>query len=87
MKYTILMGSPNRDGNTAALLEYFMDENAEMGIEQDGRLLSIVLSCHSPHIIALTLRRKSHLVELALDNIGHTRLLAANRRGRDKAFQ
>ena len=35
MKYTILMGSPNRDGNTAALLEYFMDENAEMGIEQD----------------------------------------------------
>ena len=35
MKYTILMGSPKRDGNTAALLEYFMDENAEMGIEQD----------------------------------------------------
>lgn len=35
MKYTILMGSPNRDGNTAALLETFMDENREMGIEQD----------------------------------------------------
>jgi len=35
MKYTILMGSPKHDGNTAALLDYFMDENQEMGIEQD----------------------------------------------------
>ena len=35
MKYTILMGSPNHDGNTAALLRPFLDENQEMGIEQD----------------------------------------------------
>ena len=35
MKYTILMGSPRRDGNTAALLEYFLDENRKLGIEQD----------------------------------------------------
>ena len=35
MKYTILMGSPNRDGNTAALLRPFVEENQEMGIEQD----------------------------------------------------
>ena len=35
MKYTILMGSPKRDGNTAALLRPFMEENQEMGIEQD----------------------------------------------------
>ena len=35
MKYTILMGSPNRDGNTAALLRPFLEENQEMGIEQD----------------------------------------------------
>ena len=35
MKYTILMGSPNRDGNTAALLQPFLEENQEMGIEQD----------------------------------------------------
>lgn len=35
MKYTILMGSPNRDGHTAELLDVFMDENREMGIEQD----------------------------------------------------
>lgn len=35
MKYTILMGSPNHDGNTAALLRPFLEENQEMGIEQD----------------------------------------------------
>lgn len=35
MKYTILMGSPRRDGNTAALLRPFLEENEEMGIEQD----------------------------------------------------
>ena len=35
MKYTIFMGSPNHDGNTAALLRPFLDENQEMGIEQD----------------------------------------------------
>ena len=35
MKYTILVGSPNRNGNTAALLRPFMEENQEMGIEQD----------------------------------------------------
>lgn len=35
MKYTILMGSPKRDGNTAALLRPFMEENQDMGIEQD----------------------------------------------------
>ena len=35
MKYTILMGSPRRDGNTAALLQPFLEENQEMGIEQD----------------------------------------------------
>ena len=35
MKYTILLGSPNRDGNTAALLRPFLEENQEMGIEQD----------------------------------------------------
>ena len=35
MKYTILMGSPNHDGNTAALLRPFLEENEEMGVEQD----------------------------------------------------
>ncbi|MCI8871112.1 MAG: flavodoxin family protein [Lawsonibacter sp.] len=35
MKYTILMGSPNRRGNTAALLRPFLEENQEMGIEQE----------------------------------------------------
>lgn len=35
MKYTILVGSPNRDGHTAAMLKPFLDENQEMGIEQD----------------------------------------------------
>jgi len=35
MKYAILMGSPNHDGNTAALLRPFLDKNQEMGIEQD----------------------------------------------------
>ena len=35
MKYTILMGSPNHNGNTAALLQPFLEENQEMGIEQD----------------------------------------------------
>lgn len=35
MKYTILMGSSRRDGNTAALLRSFMEENSEMGVEQD----------------------------------------------------
>ena len=29
------MGSPNHDGNTAALLKPFWEENQEMGIEQD----------------------------------------------------
>ncbi len=35
MKYTILMGSPNRDGNTAALLRPFMETNEALGIEQN----------------------------------------------------
>ena len=35
MKYTILMGSPNRDGNTAALLQPFLETNRELGIEQE----------------------------------------------------
>ena len=35
MKYTILMGSPRREGNTAALLKPFFDENQAMGIEQE----------------------------------------------------
>lgn len=35
MKYTILMGSPNRDGHTAAILRPFVAENQEMGVEQD----------------------------------------------------
>lgn len=35
MKYTILMGSPRRDGNTAALLRPFMEENQGLGIEQE----------------------------------------------------
>lgn len=35
MKYTILMGSPRRDGNTARLLDIFLDENRELGIEQE----------------------------------------------------
>jgi len=35
VKYTILMGSPRHDGNTAELLKIFLDENREMGIEQD----------------------------------------------------
>lgn len=35
MKYTILMGSPRRNGNTAALLRPFLDENQRMDVEQD----------------------------------------------------
>lgn len=35
MKYTILMGSPRHDGNTAALLRPFMEENQSRGIEQE----------------------------------------------------
>ncbi len=35
MKYTILMGSPRRRGNTATLVESFMDENRILGLEQD----------------------------------------------------
>ena len=35
MKYTVLMGSPRKNGNTAALLRAFMEENRDMGIEQD----------------------------------------------------
>lgn len=35
MKYTILMGSPNHNGNTAALLRPFLEKNQEMDIEQD----------------------------------------------------
>ena len=35
MKYTVLMGSPNRDGNTAALLRPFLETNEELGIEQN----------------------------------------------------
>ena len=35
MKYTILMGSPNHDGNTAALLRPFLETNEELGIEQN----------------------------------------------------
>ena len=35
MKYTILMGSPNPDGNTAALLRPFLETNEELGIEQE----------------------------------------------------
>ena len=34
MKYTILMGSPNHDGNTAALLRPFLETNEELGVEQ-----------------------------------------------------
>lgn len=33
MKYTILMGSPRPQGNTAALLEPFLDECGKLGIE------------------------------------------------------
>jgi multimeric flavodoxin WrbA len=52
MKYTILMGSPNRDGNTAALLRPFLEENQEMGIEQDviwlyEREIKPCLGCHT----------------------------------------
>ena len=35
MKYTILMGSPNRDGNTAALLRLFREECETLGVEQE----------------------------------------------------
>ena len=35
MKYVILMGSPNHDGNTAALLKPFWEVNEELGIEQE----------------------------------------------------
>lgn len=35
MKYTILMGSPNHDGNTAALLRPFLQTNEELEIEQN----------------------------------------------------
>ena len=50
MKYTILMGSPNHDGNTAALLRPFLEKNQEMGIEQDviwlyGRDVRPCLGC------------------------------------------
>jgi len=33
MKCTVLMGSPNRDGNTAAMLSPFLDELTSMGAE------------------------------------------------------
>ena len=35
LKYTILMGSPRRKGNTAALLRPFLEENGILGVEQD----------------------------------------------------
>ena len=35
MKYTILMGSPNRAGNTAALLRPFLETNEALGVEQE----------------------------------------------------
>ncbi len=35
MKYTILMGSPRHDGNTAALLRPFLEENEKLGIQQE----------------------------------------------------
>lgn len=35
MKYTILMGSPNRDGNTAALLRLFREECETLCVEQE----------------------------------------------------
>ena len=35
MKYTILMGSPNRAGNTAALLRPFLETNETLGVEQE----------------------------------------------------
>ena len=35
MKYTILMGSPRPDGNTAALLRPFLEENEAMGVQQE----------------------------------------------------
>ena len=35
MKYTILMGSPNRAGNTAALLRPFWETNEALGVEQE----------------------------------------------------
>ena len=50
MKYTVLMGSPRKNGNTAALLRAFMEENRDMGIEQDmiwlyDRTILPCLSC------------------------------------------
>lgn len=35
MKYTILMGSPRREGNTARLLDIFQEANRELGVEQE----------------------------------------------------
>lgn len=35
MKYSILMGSPRKNGNTQAILTPFMDESKKMGIETD----------------------------------------------------
>ena len=35
MNYTILMGSPRREGNTAALLRPFLEENEKLGIHQE----------------------------------------------------
>lgn len=35
MKYTILMGSPKPEGNTARILDIFMEENRKTGIEQE----------------------------------------------------
>lgn len=34
MNYTILMGSARKNGNTAALLKPFMEENRDLGVEQ-----------------------------------------------------
>ena len=35
MKYTILMGSPRRKGNTAALLRPFLEENEKLDVQQE----------------------------------------------------
>lgn len=35
MKYAILFGSPRKKGNTAALLDIFLEESARMGVETE----------------------------------------------------
>lgn len=50
MKFCILMGSPRREGNTAALLAPFLEECAAMGVETEmislyGRAVNPCLGC------------------------------------------